>query len=244
MRRLLFAVLALPLIAAAPKGTIALGVGASSSSEVVVKIDGKNVTVKLAGANNGTYAGQAFLQCLVANRVVRVDRAAGRVTMLDGTSVADHVAEFLQTRTASDPCVLGKASYVSLTPPLASAVVVAPPANANAAAPGKREGHVSFGSSNAKLTPEALAIPNSAQPQPAPRNTQSAPRRAPSEQPTIYRPPSVGATAPQQGTTYAPAQVGTTTVPTGNTTTVPQGQTYTPPTATTTNIPTTSTNPP
>jgi len=33
MRRLLFAVLALPLIAAtAPKGTISLGVGASSSS--------------------------------------------------------------------------------------------------------------------------------------------------------------------------------------------------------------------
>jgi hypothetical protein len=243
MRRLLFAVLALPLIAAAPKGTIALGVGASSSSEVVVKIDGKNTTVKLAGVNNGTYAGQAFLQCLVANRVVRVNRAAGRVTLLDGTSVADHVAEFLQTRTTSDPCALGKASYVSSTPPLASAVVVAPPGSANAAAPAKREGHVSFGSSNAKLTPEALSIPSSAQPQPAPRNTQAPPRPA-LEQPSIYRPPSVGAVAPQQGTTYAPTQAPSTTVPTGNTTTVPQSQTYTPPTATTTTIPSTSTNPP
>ena len=244
MRRLLFAVLALPLIAAAPKGTIALGVGASSSSEVVVKIDGKTATVKLAGVNSGTYAGQAFLQCLVANRIVRVDRAAGRVMMLDGTSVADHVAEFLQTKTTTDPCALGKASYVSLTPALASSVVVAPPGSTNAAAPAKREGHVSFGSSNAKLTPEALAMPSSAPPQPAPRNTEATPRRPPSEQPMIYRPPTVGATAPRQGTTYVPAQVGTTTVPTGNTTTVPQGQTYTPPTATTTTIPSTSTNPP
>jgi hypothetical protein len=243
MRRLLFAVLALPLIAAAPKGTIALGVGASSSSDVVVKIDGKTTTVKLAGVNNGTYAGQAFLQCLVANRVVRVDRTAGRVTMLDGTSVADHVAEFLQTKTTSDPCALGKASYVSSTPPLATSVVVAPPGNANAAAPAKREGHVSFGSSNAKLTPEALSIPSSAQPQPAPRNTQAAPRPAP-EQPSIYRPPSVGAVAPKQGSTYAPTQAPATTVPTGSTTTMPQGQTYTPPTATTTTIPSTSTNPP
>ena len=106
MRRLLFAVLALPLIAAAPKGTIALGVGASSSSEVVVKIDGKTATVKLAGVNNGTYAGQAFLQCLVAGRVVHVkgSRGAATVTLLDDTSVAAHVAEFLQTNTSSDPC--------------------------------------------------------------------------------------------------------------------------------------------
>jgi len=241
MRRLLFAVLALPLIAAAPKGTIALGVGASSSSEVVVKIDGKNATVKLAGVNNGTYAGQAFLQCLVANRIVRVDRAAGRVTMLDGTSVADHVAEFLQTKTTTDPCALGKAAYVSLTPPLASSVVVAPPGSTNAAAPAKREGHVSFGSGS--LTSDALAIPSSSQPQPAPRNTQAAPRPAP-EQPSIYRPPTVGAVAPQQGTTYAPTYAPTATVPTGSTTTMSQGQTYTPPTATTTTIPSTSTNPP
>ena len=242
MRRLLFAVLALPLIAAAPKGTIALGVGASSSSEVVVKIDGKTATVKLAGVNNGTYAGQAFLQCLVANRIVRVDRAAGRVTMLDGTSVADHVAEFLQTKTTTDPCALGKASYVSLTPPLASSVVVAPPGNANAAAPAKREGHVSFGSGS--LTSDALAMPKSSQPQPAPRNTEATPRRPPSDQPTIYRPPSVGAVAPQQGSTSAPTYAPATSVPSGSTTTMSQGQTYTPPTATTTTIPSTSTNPP
>ena len=79
MRRLLMAVLAVPLLAAAaaPRGTIALGIGAASSSEVVVKIHGKNTTVKLAGVHDGTYAGQAFLQCLVASRIVHVDTVAG-----------------------------------------------------------------------------------------------------------------------------------------------------------------------
>ena len=46
---------------------------------------------------------------------------------VDGTSVADHVAEFLQTRTQTDPCALGKAAYVSTPPPLASSVVVKQP---------------------------------------------------------------------------------------------------------------------
>jgi hypothetical protein len=139
------------MAAAAPKGVIGLGVGAASSTEVIVKIDGKNTTVKLAGVNNGTYAAQAFLQCLVANRIVRVDRAAGRVTMLDGSSVADHVAEFLQTKTTSDPCALGKAAYVPQPLSLATSVVVNPPgAGAEKAAPGKHEGHVSFGSGPAR----------------------------------------------------------------------------------------------
>ena len=236
MRRLLIAVLAVPLIAAAaPRGTIALGVGASSASEVIVKIEGKTTTVKLAGVNNGTYAGQAFLQCLVAKRILRVDRAAGRVTMLDGTSVADHVAEFLQTKTASDPCALGKASYVPATPPLASSVVVKGPGEA----PAKREGHVSFGSGTAM---GAINMPPSS-PQPAPQQRPTAPAPAPSNQPSIYRPPTVGTTTLPQGTTYTPPSVGTSTVPSGGTVTPGQAQPYTPPTATTTTIPTTTTQP-
>src|SRR6185436_8181876 len=129
------------------------------------------------------YAGQAFLQCLVAKRILRVDRAAGRVTMLDGTSVADHVAEFLQTKTASDPCALGKASYVPATPPLASSVVVKGPGE-TAAAPAKREGHVSFGSGTAM---GAINMPPSS-PQPAPQQRPTAPAPAASNQPSIYRP--------------------------------------------------------
>jgi hypothetical protein len=244
MRRLLFAVLALPLIAAAPKGTIALGVGAASSSEVIVKIAGKNVNVKLAGVNNGTYAGQAFLQCLVAQRIVRVDRTAGRVTMLDGSSVADHVAEFLQTKTTTDPCALGKAAYVSQTPALATSVVVAPPANANATpATGKREGHVSFATGT--LTPDAVKVPSSSQPQPSQRMVAPPPRPVPTGDQPMYRTaPTAGTYTPGSMSTYTPAQAGTTNVQSTGTTNVQSSGTYTPPQATTTNIPTTSTNPP
>lgn len=247
MRRLLVAVLVLPLIAAAPRGTIALGVGASSASDVVVKIDGKNVTVKLAGVNNGTYASQAFLQCLVAGRVVRVDRAAGRVTMLDGTSVADHVAEFQQTKTATDPCALGKASYVPGTPPLATSVVVAPPRDGSTpaanAAP-KREGHVSFGSTGATMDPNALNIRSSAAPAPQPQARPAAPRPATNDRPTIYRPPTVGTVTPSTAQTYTPPGATTTTIQSQGTVTPTQAQPYTPPTATTTTIPSTSTSPP
>ncbi len=238
MRRLIFAVLALPLIAAAPKGTIALGVGASSSSEIVVKIDGKNTNVKLAGVSNGTYAGQAFLQCLVANRVLRVDRAAGRATMLDGTSVADHLAEFLQTRTTSDPCALGKAAYVSMTPPMAG-TAAAPTAAAKEAAPG-RAIHVSFGSSNAPK--DALPAPRPAAP--APRKAATEARPTYSDQPTIYRPPTVGTTTPERVTTSTPPTTSPSTVPSTGVATPGQTAPYTPPTVSTTTVPTTSTSPP
>lgn len=247
MRRLLIAVLAVPLLAAAPRGTVALGVGAASSSEVIVKIAGKNVNVKLAGVNNGTYAGQAFLQCLVANRVVRVDRAAGRVTMLDGSSVADHLAEFLQTKTASDPCALGKASYVPQPPALASSVVVNPPNGeaAPAAAP-KREGHVSFGSGNTlsgglNLGPASPAPASSST---AKSGAAANAQKPASDQPTIYRPPTMVMTTPSTAQTTTPPTQGTTTVGTTGTTTPTTVQTYTPPTASTTTIPTTTTSPP
>jgi hypothetical protein len=240
MRRLLLAVLAVPLIAAAPpRGTVALGVGASSSSEVIVKIAGKNVNVKLAGISNGTYAGQAFLQCLVASRIVRVDRAAGRVTLLDGTSVADHLAEFLQSRTSTDPCTLGKAAYVPQAPALASSVQVNPPTN-GASAPGKREGHVSFGSGSGL----SGGLDIGASPAPA---AQRAPAKAPAaanDQPTIYNPPTMRTVTPQSTQTYTPQTQSTTTVGSTGTSTPPSTQTYTPPTASTTTIPTTTQPPP
>ena len=250
MRRLMIAMLALPLMAAAaPRGDVGLGVGASSSTDVVVKINGKNTTVKLAGVNNGTYAGQAFLQCLVERRIVRVDRAAGRVTMLDGTSVADHLAEFLQTRTQSDPCALGKAAYAPAAPPLASSVVVASPTEAGAAATKsgkpKREGHVSFGSTGAKMNPDAVKVSPVTTPAGQPQVAgQPPPAKPATDQPTVYRPPTVGTVQVPTGSTYTPPTSGTTTPPQGGTVQVQPGQTYTPPQAGTTTIPSTSTNPP
>ncbi|HKS23054.1 MAG TPA: hypothetical protein VJZ76_09680 [Thermoanaerobaculia bacterium] len=249
MRSFLIAVLAVPLLAAAPpRGVVGLGVGAASSNEVVVKINGKNETVKLAGIKNGTYAGQAFLHCLVARRIVRVDRAAGRVTMLDGSSVADHLAEFLLSQTSSDPCTIGKAAYAPAMPPLASSVAVAPPKTAGAAdaAPAKREGHVSFGSEGAKMDPEAVKVTIASPSAPAgqPQTYAVPPPAAPTNVPTIYRPPTPGTVQIQPGSTYTPASPGTTTPGSPGTVQVQPGSTYTPPQAGTTTIPSTSTNPP
>lgn len=247
MRRLLIAVLAVPLLAAAPpRGVVGLGVGAASSNEVVVKIDGKNETIKLAGIKNGTYPGQAFLQCLVERRIVRVDRAANRVTMLDGSSVADHLAEFLLSRTETDPCALGKAAYAPATPPLASAVVVAPP-KTGTAEKSKREGHVSFGSSSGKMDPEAVKISTSPAGAPSSKPQTVAvppPPPAPTNVPTIYRPPSPGTVQVQPGSTYNPQSPGTAAPSSPGTVQVQPGSTYTPPQGSTTTIPSTTTTPP
>ncbi len=243
MRRLLLAVIAVPLMAATPppKGVVGLGVGAASSTDVIVKINGKNETVKLAGIKNGTYAGQAFLNCLVQQRIVRVDRTANRVTLLDGSSVADHLAEFLLSKTSTDPCAIGKAAYTPATPPLASSVAVAQPGEA-AAAPSKRRGTVSFGSSNSKMDPNAVKVSPS---QPEERRTYAAPAQpAPTNQPTYYRPPTVGTVQIPQGTTSALPNVGTSTVPSQGTVAPQQAQPYAPPSPGTTTIQSTTTSPP
>lgn len=98
--------------------TIGLGVGATSSNEITVKINGSDTKVLIEGAPSGSENGQAFLQCLIAGRVVRVERgsAGSRVTLLDGSSVGNHLAEFAQSKSASDPCELGKAAYVAHRP--------------------------------------------------------------------------------------------------------------------------------
>jgi len=100
---------------------VGLGVGASKANEAIVRIDGKATTVRLDGVPDASDAAREFLQCLLAGRVVHVDVAHGRVTMLDGNSANDHVLEYLQTKTKVDPCQLGKAAYVRGTAPTAVA---------------------------------------------------------------------------------------------------------------------------
>lgn len=104
--------------ALAAANSIGLGVGATSSNEITVKINGADTKVLIEGAPSGSENGQAFLQCLVAGRVVRVERgsAGSRVTLLDGSSVGNHLAEFAQSNASGDPCELGKAAYVAHRP--------------------------------------------------------------------------------------------------------------------------------
>ena len=186
---------------------VALGVGAVDSNKILVRIDGKETAITLAGVSGGSERGLAFAQCLVANRVVRVSgpHSAAKVTMLDDSSVAGHVAEFLQTQTSSDPCALGKAAYQARV--LARAATPAPAKPAAAAKKPVREIHVSFAggedSKDARKVPPAPPIPVGANYVPPP------PPPAPSNQPVYQAPPTVG--------TYAPPTVGTYAPPTGST---------------------------
>lgn len=145
------------LLAAA--ATIGLGVGAASSTEVIVKIDGKDTVVRVAGAPAGNQQSKVFLQCLVSHRVLRV--SSGKVTMLDNSNVAAHLSEFAQSQTTADPCELGKAAYTPPPLPTPQQVAAAPatPAPAPAAeksakSKGKvKEPHVSFSTTTAAPLP-------------------------------------------------------------------------------------------
>lgn len=97
---------------------LGLGVSAPSPNEIVVKIEGKDARVKLAGVSAGSDSARLFLQCLVASRVLRVDAKRGRVWMLDDIEVADHVRRYLDNPGTLDPCDAGKAAYVGATDPL------------------------------------------------------------------------------------------------------------------------------
>ena len=107
--------LAAHLLAAAPvhAGRTGMGVGALDSNSIVVRIDGHESAFTLTGLDAGSQPATAFLKCLVAGRVLRVKGSSSAATamLLDDTSVADHVKEFLQSRTSMDPCDLGKAAY-------------------------------------------------------------------------------------------------------------------------------------
>jgi len=134
---------------------VALGIGASKANEAIVRIAGKATTVRLDGVPDASDAAREFLQCLLAGRVVHVDVARGRVTMLDGNSANDHVLEYLQTKTKVDPCQLGKAAYVRGGTPAPAAAAPTP-----GAAPAEIEPMV---------TSEQLPKPKPAKPSSKPR---------------------------------------------------------------------------
>jgi|GEM_PF-2443888 len=90
---------------------LGLGVGAKDANHIVVKIDGTDRVIDLKADASGD-AAQKFLQCLVAGRVLKVSK--DHVKLLDGNDVADHLREFMSSKTSADPCALGKAVY---TPP-------------------------------------------------------------------------------------------------------------------------------
>jgi hypothetical protein len=139
---------------------VGLGVGASSANVAIVRIEGQPVNVTLTGVPDASEAARSFLQCLIAGRVVHVDVAHGRVTMLDGNSANDHVLEYLQTKTTVDPCALGKASYVR--------GATAAPATTTATAP-------AAGGPPAEIEPR---VTSEALPQPAPAAKPAAKKRA------------------------------------------------------------------
>jgi hypothetical protein len=191
---------------------LALGVGAADSNVIVVKIDGKETRVTLAGINAGSERGTAFAQCLVAGRILRVSgsHSAATVTMLDDSAVSAHIAEFLGTQTSSDPCALGKAAYQPKAP---RAVAAAPLPVVTKKKP-VREVHVSFAGGSMSADSVKMPAPT---PQPTAPYRPPAPPAQPSNQPTYanpptaqtYKPPTTQASAPQPaGTTSGLAQTG------------------------------------
>jgi hypothetical protein len=108
------------IVAAAhgPDVKLGLGVSAPGPNEIVVKVEGRDTRVKLAGVPADSDSARLFLQCLVANRVLRVDAKHGRAWMLDEIEVADHVRRYLDNPGALDPCDAGRAAYVGATDPL------------------------------------------------------------------------------------------------------------------------------
>ncbi len=97
---------------------IALGVSAPAANEIVVKIAGKDTRMKLASLPGDSDSGKLFLQCLVTNRVMRVDAKHSRAWMLDDIEVSDHVRRYLENPGSLDPCDAGRAAYVGPADPL------------------------------------------------------------------------------------------------------------------------------
>ena len=195
---------------------LALGVGAVDSNSITVMLDGKPMRITLAGVAAGDARAAEFSQCLVAGRVLRISgpHSAAHVTLLDDTAVAAHIDEFLQTKTTSDPCMLGQAAYqpktLHATATAAKSVAPLPVVKKKAV----REVHVSFsgGGESAKnglnvpppppvaarpYTPPAQAVPQRV-PEPAYQG------QAPITVQT-YTPPVAGA---QTGITVTTATVG------------------------------------
>jgi hypothetical protein len=215
MRTIFVGLLGVALCAASASAqTYGLGVGAASPDSVVLKIDGKNKTVQL-GTGAATPAAEAFLNCLITGRVVKVERtgSTAKLLMLDSSNVADHVREFLQTKTATDPCALGHAAYARALPP---AKASAAPDVPSAAAEGKKklgrrapEAKVIPGDERERVLGQALAPPRpsttAARPTTAPAQDSAAPvmqtlPAATVEQPKMATPPA----APPPATSTSP----------------------------------------
>jgi hypothetical protein len=98
----------------ASSDVLGMGVGANAANAVTVRIDGKPTLLRLANVPAGDERAQAFLQCAVHDRVLRVERTKGgeaRLLFLDGTDLNVQLAEFAQSQTQADACSLGKAIY-------------------------------------------------------------------------------------------------------------------------------------
>ncbi|MDP9362494.1 MAG: hypothetical protein M3P29_13715 [Acidobacteriota bacterium] len=242
MKPLAIALLSFTLAAVSDAATVALGVGAASPNEVVVKIDGRDAHLRLDGAKpSGDPAAATFLRCLVSGRVVRVQKTSSgtaKVTMLDGSVVAELLNEFLDTRTKIDPCALGKAAYQPQYARVAG-TTAASEAKSGEVAP-KRETHLSFASSGGKdqapiRMPAEVKFPERKNPPPPP----------PAEEvPTIAAPGTTSSYRPGQARIDAPPTASTTTIGTGAPTAPPMTAPSTPPTAAPYTPPVTQQKPP
>lgn len=237
-----------PLSASAQ--TFGLGVGASSPDSVDLRVDGKVKTFHVA-AEAPTPATQAFLNCLVAGRVVQIEAGGKKLAMLDKSDVAMLLHEFSQSKTTVDPCTLGKAAYkpahsTAAVPAAApSAAPAAPSTAATATQPKKHLGRTAapaaapeddrmktLGTAFAPSTSSKGTATSAAQPAPAGEglNVQSLPS-APVEtaQPasaertlgTAAQSPTMTPGYTQNPQTGAPNNPATTTAPTNPTTARP-----------------------
>jgi hypothetical protein len=221
---------------------LALGVGAADSNVVIVKIDGKETRLTLAGVSGGSERGTAFAQCLVAGRVLRVSgpHSAAKVTLLDDTAVSAHIAEFLGTQTSSDPCTLGKAAYQ----PKAVRAAAAPLPVVTKKKQPVREIHVSF--PGGQMSKDSVKM-SASYPVPPPPSTYQPPvERQPSNQPTYANPPTAQTYTPPTTQATAPQAAGTTSglAPTSAQQGLPQQKTETMQQGKTETIPTTTYSPP
>lgn len=242
MKPIAIAVLSISLAAVSHAATIALGVGAVAPNEVIVKIDGHDAHLRLAGVKpSGDPAAATFLRCLVAGRVLRVQPSSGgtaKMTMLDDSVVADLVNEYFDTTTKIDPCALGKAAYQPkpLHPVEATAAETTP----SSATPTKRTGRLTFPS--LPSSPAAKAQPATPFRMPAEvkfPERQAAPAAAPKSPDVVtvgtpgtmqpYTPGQAQMDRPGTSSTTPIQPGGTSTVGTASPTPVQPLQPYTPP---------------
>ena len=245
MKSFAIAMLSLSLATASGAATVALGVGATSPNEVVVKIDGRDSHVRLDGVKpSGDPAAATFLRCLVAGRVVRLQMkgsGTAKVTMLDGTGVSELVNEYLDTTTKIDPCSLGKAAYQPQPIHVDEAALVQPKTAKKGTALKPDTAHISYApSTNQKpvpfrMPPEVKFPERQAAPPPPPK---------PAEVPSIATPGTMSTYAPGRMQPDSPPTSSTTTVGTSSTATIGTAQPTTPPTATPYTPPVTVQKPP